>query len=142
MAESVADAMSAEAWRDWHVQVCFGTWVRWWYGALPAGAQGHIARAETLVVVPMRDGSNHELRIPFKLPEHRSAEAIGTPQVHEHTERWGWRIRSNDKTSDTGWELADSQDAAVAAARKYAQEREPELLGALDDIREYCHGLW
>jgi len=120
---------------DWHVQIRITEWVLWGYG--PERMVEHIEAACTHVNMGPKIGT---FSMPFELPEHRKGSTLPPPVEYERKVAVGWRFKTNDLLHDCGWNLADSEEDALKAARAWAQERRNPHKGvpleaALDDIR-------
>jgi hypothetical protein len=131
-------AKDQENLRGWHLQIWETEWVFWGYGPDPPPM--HCSPAEVVIHTPCRDDYVHETRIPFKLPEVRDPDHA--PGEAERKKGWGWRFKSNDLCHDTGWQVAETREEALAqaAAEVAERKRNQELWeAALQDVREMSH---
>ncbi len=89
-------------------EVCFDDWVMWNYGERTPG-HDRVAPAQDRMEIAGRVISRS-----FKLPSPIGGKA---PQEYERKRSWAWRLFRDDS-----WKLAESVEAAEAAARKQALE--------------------
>lgn len=121
----------------WFLEVRTGTWVFWGY--TPIRGAAHVEPAITYIDM----GVGAPLDFPFELPE---ATNDLTPTEYERRAGYGWRLGTEGYGAATEWYFAETEEAALDAARKFVenanrQDTRVKLMAALDNIRRTTESL-
>lgn len=121
--------------RGWHLEVQKRDWIIWGYG--PEHGSYHIDQANSIIDFGPPIGT---MIFPFELSP---VKGLPSPRVYDRVHTWGWRLRSNRLTTETGWMLVESKEQAIHDARKHIEttwtirnSERPMFFAALDDVRE------
>lgn len=100
---------------DWCLKILTTEFVRWGYGPGTFETGMHTDRA----VIHLADPGDpiYPLDIEFELP---AEGRIGKPTLYGRRRMVGWRFQFREGFHNTGWRLAETEEAALVAARAYA----------------------